>query len=136
MGECNGLAKWYPCDIQLVHYNIQRLLNVLYSFTITHKSKPFSLVCLTEIWLTKDVVDHEVNLTGYSVIRRDRNSAGKVRDGGVAIYIDDELSAARRSDLEHATLEHIVLEIRSGGKKEAFPRYMCIYSSQRCCSCC
>ena len=44
-------------------------------FTVTHVRKLFSLLCLTEIWLSKDVVDHEV------------------RDGGVAIYIDDELSA-------------------------------------------
>ena len=111
MGECDRLAKQNPRDIRLIHYNIQSLLSVLDSFRITHERKPFSLVCLTETWLTEDVADHEVNLSGYSIIRRDRSYAGKVRGGGVAIYVDDELSTVRRIDLEHETLEHIVLEV-------------------------
>ena len=55
--------------------------------------------------------------------------------GDVAIYIDDELSAVWQSDLEHATLEHIGLEMCLGGKKESFQSYVCIYSFKRRCSC-
>ena len=100
-------------------------MSVLDSFRITHERKPFSLVCLTETWLTEDVADHEVNLSGYSIIRRDRSYAGKVRGGGVAIYVDDELSIVRRIDLEHETLEHIVLEVRVEKRKPFL--VICVY---------
>ena len=62
----------------------------------------------------------------YSVIRRDRSSTGKVRGDDVAIFIDDELSAIWQSDLEHATLEHIVLEIHLGGKRDPC-QVICVY---------
>ena len=126
MGECDRLAKQNPRDIRFIHYNIQSLLSVLDSFRITHERKPFSLVCLTETWLTEDVADHEVNLSGYSIIRRDRSYAGKVRGGGVAIYVDDELSTVRRIDLEHETLEHIVLEVRVE-KRKHLSLVICVY---------
>ena len=77
VGECESLAKRYPRDVRLVHYNIQSLLSVLDSFRITHEKKPFSLICLSETWLTEDIADSEVRLSGYSIIRRDRMNAGK-----------------------------------------------------------
>ena len=130
MGECNRLAKRYPRDVQLVHYNIQSLLSVLDSFRITHERKPFSLICLSETWLTEDIADSEVRLSAYSIIRRDRMNAGKDRrGGGVAIYVASELSTVRRSDLEHETLEHSVGS--TGGKKESFPSSLCLHSPQR-----
>ena len=82
VGGCEGLAKRYPRDVRLVHYNIQSLLSVLDSFRITHERKPFSLICLSETWLTEDIADSEVQLSGYSIIRRDRMNAGRDRRGG------------------------------------------------------
>ena len=114
VGECERLAKHYPRDVRLVHYNIQSLLSVLDSFRITHERKPFSLIiCLSETWLTENIADSEVRLSEYSIIRRDRMNAGKDRcGGGVAIYVANELSTVREPDLEHEILEHIVLEVQ------------------------
>ena len=126
VGECEGLAKRYPRDVRLVHYNIQSLLSVLDSFRITHERKPFSLICLSETWLTEDIADSEVQLSGYSIIRRDRMNTGKDRrGGGVAIYVASELNTIRRPDLEHETLEHIVLEVRVEKRKPFL--VLCVY---------
>lgn len=64
------------------------------------KRKYFSLICLSETWLT-EVDDCEVQLSGYSIIRRNRSIIGKGRGGGVAIFVASELSTVRHSDLEH-----------------------------------
>ena len=123
MGECDRLAKHYP---QLIQYNIQCLLSVLDSFRITYERKPFSLICLSEMWLTEDIAGSEVRLSAYSIIRRDRMNAGKDRcGGGVAIYVASQLSTVRRSDLEHETLEQIVLEVQVEKRKPFL--VLCVY---------
>ena len=42
---------------------------------------------MNETWLDENISDDELHLTGYNIIRRDRDSFG----GGVAVYIDEHL---------------------------------------------
>ncbi|KAJ3656547.1 hypothetical protein Zmor_015618 [Zophobas morio] len=48
-------------------------------------NKP-SFVMVTETWLTSDIPDSLVSLSGYSLFRRDRQS---IRGGGVCIYVSN-----------------------------------------------
>ena len=51
-------------------------------------TNPTFFLSLNETWLDENISDDELHLTGYNIIRRDRDS---FRDGGVAVYIDDHL---------------------------------------------
>ena len=49
-------------------------------------NKP-DIVCLVETWLSADVLDNEVAIPHYSLIRLDRNR----HCGGVAIYVHSSI---------------------------------------------
>ena len=42
---------------------------------------------MNETWLDENISDDELHLTGYNIIRRDRDSFG----GGMAVYFDEHL---------------------------------------------
>ena len=71
-------------------------------------NKP-SIVCLTETWLCSDILDSELHIPNYSIVRQDRNRHG----GGVAIYVNNALSfkvlLCGSSDLEL-----IVISLQTG----------------------
>ena len=46
------------------------------------------IVCLVETWLSGDVLDREVSIPNYTIVRLDRNRHG----GGVAMYIQDSVA--------------------------------------------
>ena len=43
------------------------------------------IICLVETWLDSDILDSEIEIQGYSIIRLDRNRHG----GGVLFYVND-----------------------------------------------
>ena len=45
-------------------------------------------MCLVETWLSGDVLDREVSIPNYTIVRLDRNRHG----GGVAMYIQDSVA--------------------------------------------
>ena len=66
----------------------------------TLKSRIY-LILFTETWLNSSVLDEEVSIPGYTIFRKDRGSKG----GGVIVYVRDNLSVIRRSDLERPDVE-------------------------------
>ena len=46
---------------------------------------------INETWLDSTVADHEVDIDGYELIRKNRNRNG----GGVAIYIRSSINSKR-----------------------------------------
>ena len=65
----------------------------------------YDFITVTEIWLSADVLDRELYLSGYTIIRRDRNR----HSGGVAIYVSTSVSFRLFVD-SCPDLELIVLE--------------------------
>ena len=53
--------------------------------------------------------DEEFEITGYTLLRKDRGSKG----GGIAIYARDDLIVTRRDDLETSDVEGLWLEIHT-----------------------
>lgn len=46
-----------------------------------------SVICITESWLCSDIMDNEISIPGYQVVRLDRNRNG----GGVLMYVSVNL---------------------------------------------
>ena len=65
------------------------------------------IITLSETWLNKDIDDSEIELPGYSIIRRDRSER---TGGGVIIYIREGLVFSERNDL-HNNNEAIWIQV-------------------------
>ncbi|KAF8569011.1 hypothetical protein P879_02759 [Paragonimus westermani] len=74
-------------SVRCLYTNTQGLLSKLAEFRDTMASGTFSLVRLTETWLTDEVTDAEIAIPGFSVLRSDRGSQG----GGVALCYSTQL---------------------------------------------
>lgn len=67
---------------------------------------PFIIV-ITETWLNNTIADDEINISGYTVLRRDRQGR---RGGGCALYIADGFRFKSRKDLEEQDFEAVWIE--------------------------
>ena len=67
----------------------------------------YDVVCVNETWLDNSVNNHEIDLDGYDLIRKDRNRHG----GGVAMFIRNTINYKIRSDIMPENLETITVEI-------------------------
>ena len=56
---------------------------------------------------TKQLNDHEVNVIGYEILRKDRNR----NNGGVAVYVRNTINYISRTELDTDDLETITVEI-------------------------
>ena len=65
-------------------------------------------MAVTECWLNDTVSDGEIYIPGYKVYRKGR---------GVAMYIDKNIRATRRLDLDNINLEAVWVEIRETANK-------------------
>ena len=65
------------------------------------------ILSINETRLDSSIKDEEVELSGYKIIRRDRNRFG----GGVALYVRNSINVNFRSDLSTDKLEAISIEI-------------------------
>ena len=72
----------------------------------------FDVLSLTETWLTPNVNDDELNIFGYTFVRRDRSDPGKSQGGGVLVYVKDGILYNTMSCHANQTDEHIWIEIK------------------------
>ena len=68
------------------------------------------IVCITETWLTDNIINDAVVLSGYNLFRKDRGSRG----GGITVYISSSIRAKRLEDQElcEAVSESLWIELR------------------------
>ena len=69
-------------------------------------TKPF-MIYVHSTWLKSNKSDSELEIMGYKLFGKDR----KDKHGRVAVYVQDNLVATRREDLELDSVEGIWLEI-------------------------
>lgn len=57
------------------------------------------IYAVTESWLTPNIADNQIQLTGYSVIRTDRNfyQSSKTKEGGLLLYINNRWAKSIKS---------------------------------------
>ena len=76
-------------------------------------SKSLDVLTVNETRLDISVLDCEVGIPGYDIVRLDRNRNG----GGVAIFIRENISYFIRQDLVIDTLELLCIEVRKQKSK-------------------
>ena len=48
---------------------------------------------MTATWLSSDVSEEEINIPGFKTFRKDRDIPGLSRDGGLLIFVRENISA-------------------------------------------
>ena len=61
----------------------------------------FDVIGVSETHLDHNVLDNDVELCNYTILRNDRNRRG----GGVALYVHNSITVLRRADLEQSDIE-------------------------------
>ena len=75
-------------ELHFIHLNINSLLSKIDELKIIAKNTGASVIGITESKLDNSVLDGEVNIDGYELVRADPNIHG----GGVACYIRNNIS--------------------------------------------
>ena len=70
-------------------------------------SAPFDIFAVNESKIDELIPNNEISITGYNLIRKDRNRVG----GGVILYITDNIPFSDREDLVATSLEMVCAEI-------------------------
>ena len=68
--------------LSCLYTNARGYLNKFSEMELRCKTNPFDIVAITETWLTIDILDSELGLSGMSLLRCDRLTRG----GGVLLY--------------------------------------------------
>jgi len=100
--------------LRVCHLNAQSLKNKLDEFTFIFESSGVDIVCISETWFTKDLLDNFLTMKGYVLYRADRSSHA----GGCAIYIKDSLrcKVLAKSD-DTSQIEFLFLEVTQNENK-------------------
>ena len=62
------------------------------------KQENFDIVGISETWLNDSIADSEVEIEGYTLLTKDKNSKTKKREGGVVLYIKNEINFVHREE--------------------------------------
>ena len=90
----------------MIHLNINSVLSKIDELRVVAKKSKAAVIGVTESKLDATVLDGEVNIDGYEVIRSDRNRHG----GGVACYVRNDISFNVRKDFSDE-IENIVFDM-------------------------
>nr|CAH7726613.1 unnamed protein product [Callosobruchus chinensis] len=75
------------CNATLAHINARSLVSHFGSIREHALLKKYTFFLISETWLTREISDSEVAITGYRLFRKDRDGRG----GGVAMYIANSI---------------------------------------------
>jgi len=87
--ESNSPSTYGTSNVSFILTNACSLLNKLTETTALINQCHSDVVGITETWTHPDVVDSEIRMDGYNVMRMDRN--GSRNGGGCLLYIEDRL---------------------------------------------
>ena len=100
-------------DLRVGHLNICHLENKVSDLCVLlQQPTPFHLFGVTESWLHSDIPDIDIEIPGYSMLRRDPS---RPHQTGIAVYIHNSVSpfTRRRHDLESDRVEGLWVEIKT-----------------------
>ena len=101
--------------MSIIHHNVNELYSKLDEIRLYLNSHyPVSVYSCSETFLSSNILDHQISIEGYTIIRRDRIFK---EGGGLIVYMKNDIECIRRNDLEHDIAEAIWLEIKLKQKK-------------------
>ena len=94
-------------------WNVNRLITAKFDqiklFLLGRNNRPqIDILSLNETFLKPTTPDSFYSVPGFTIDRRDRK--GIKKGGGVLVYVNDEISHQRRTDLEDSNVEAIWVE--------------------------
>ena len=107
--KTDPVADWKAFNkrgLHLIHLNINSLLSKIDELREIARKTRAKVISITESKLDGLVLDGEINIDGYELVRSDRNRHG----GGVACYIHSDISFNVRCDFS-SEIENIFLDI-------------------------
>ena len=106
VGENVGVPE-FKKGISFIGINARSLLPKMSEVRRVLERSSASIMAVSETWLDENIRDDEVDVQGYSIIRRDRDRHG----GGTLLYVKDSIAFNRRKDLELEGTESVWAEI-------------------------
>ena len=107
--KTDPVADWKAFNkrgLHLIHLNINSLLSKIDELREIARTTRATVIGITESKLDGSVLDGEINIDGYELVRSDRNRHG----GGVACYIRSDISFNVRGDFS-SEIENIFFDI-------------------------
>ena len=74
-------------DLKIDHINAQSLLANMDEICLLINERKPDILCVSETWLTSDILDQHIAIPNFNVYRYDKG-----RGGGVCIYVTDNLN--------------------------------------------
>ena len=106
----NSYSNVFRHGLAIACLNINSLLAHIDDLKIFMVNCKIDILCINETKLDSSVSNSEIYLSGYDVVRLDRNVNGR-NGGGVCIYIRSNLNFRIRKDLANKDLEFLLVEI-------------------------
>lgn len=78
--------------------NARSIVNKREELELYVNEENIDIIGITETWLNELILDSEVELEGYTLLRKDRSNGVKTRGGGVAFYVKDSISVSVRDE--------------------------------------
>ena len=86
--------------LKVLHLNVRSLLRNISELRLLLNQNDVHILSINETWLDSSILNNEINIENFQVIRKDRNRHG----GGVAVYIRNDLHFEL---LTHDSLNHL-----------------------------
>lgn len=74
--------------LHFIHINARSLLNKIAELQLIANKSKAAIISVTETWLDDSITNTEVNILGYTILRKDRNRCG----GGVCMYVREDIA--------------------------------------------
>jgi ribonucleases P/MRP protein subunit RPP40 len=104
--------------LKCLYFNARSIINKREDLELYVFEESPDIIGITESWANEKIEDSELNLEGYTMLRKDRLSEVKLRGGGVLLYIKSSLNVVFRDELWDPLLpESIWCNIEIGGEK-------------------
>jgi Endonuclease-reverse transcriptase len=101
-----------------MYVNARSLVNKRDELELIAEQEDYSIIGITETWLTDSIENAEIELEGYKMLRKDRVSPIKTRGGGVLFYIKEYINVVQRDDICSTLFpESLFCTIESNGEK-------------------
>ena len=85
--------------LECAYINARSIANKKKELELYLNEENIDIMGISETWLNESITDSEMNINGYTFLRRDRNNMQKKRGGGVAFYVKNELNLIQREDI-------------------------------------
>lgn len=78
--------------VKFAYFNARSIVNKLNELKLFLIEENVDIVGISETWLTSNILDSELQVSGFTLFRRDRQNETKRKGGGVALYVKCDLN--------------------------------------------